>query len=52
MRWVVGKAGILQTNEWEVALCKKHARQSVKSPNSSSRVNLDPVGGYIGLVGS
>ena len=52
MRWMVGKAGILQTNEWGVALCKRHARQSAKSPNNSSRVKIDPGGGYIGLAGS
>lgn len=48
----MGRAGILQMNEWEVEVCKRHARQFAKSPNNNLRANIDPVGGYIGLAGS
>ena len=50
--WMAGGAGILRTNELEVAVCKRHARQSAKGPNNSSRASVDPVDEYIGLAGS
>jgi hypothetical protein len=52
VRCMVGKAGILRMTAWEVAVCKRHARQSAESPNNSLRVSVDSVGGHIGLAGS
>ena len=50
--WMVDRAGNPLTNDWEVAVYTRRARQSARNPNNSLRVKFDPLDEHIDLADS